>query len=391
MGLPLLTVVAMARVGGGLEAITSPIGKKAGMLLGLATYLCIGPMFATPRTATVSFEIGVAPFIGHSALGLLLFTAVYFGLVLLLSLYPSKLMDTVGKLLTPILIAALLLIGGAAFVLPAGALSASAGNYQSVPLAEGFVQGYQTMDALAALVFGLIIVNAIKDNGVTDQRLHTRYTIMAGLIAALGLGLVYISLTYLGGHSMDIAGEVHTGAQVLTAFVQHTFGGAGTWLLAFVILLACLTTGVGLVCACGAYFSQLLSVSYRTMVVLLCAVSLIVANQGLAQLIAVAVPVLYTIYPVAIALVVLSLLSGCWRHQGLVFVPVICVALAFGLLDGLKAAGFAQWTPDGLERLPGAAMGMGWLTPVLAAMVAMALVDRAHARRRIRPPQKRWG
>lgn len=376
VGLPLLTVVALARVGGGMPALTAPLGKAAGIVLGAAVYLSIGPLFATPRTATVSFSMGLAPFVGDTPLHLFLFTCGYFALVLLLSLYPGKLMDNIGKLITPVLILALLVLGGAAFFLPAGALGTASSAYVQQPLAEGFLQGYQTMDALGALVFGVVIVNAIRSQGIQDARLQTRYAIAAGVIAAMGLGLVYVSLVYLGAHSAQLVPDASTGVQVLTSYVQHTFGSAGMWLLAAVILLACLTTGVGLVSACGVYFSQLLPVSYRTVVVVVSAFSLGAANLGLAQLIAIAVPALYTIYPVAIALVALSLLSRCWHNPRRVFRPVLLVALGFGLLDGLKAAGLEQWIPSALLSLPGSSMGLGWLLPVLTAWVCAAVWDR---------------
>lgn len=385
VGLPLLTVVALARVGGGMPALTAPLGKAAGIALGVAVYLCIGPLFATPRTATVSFAMGVAPFVGDTPVNLLLFTCVYFALVLLLSLYPGKLMDNIGKIITPVLILALAIVGGAAFFLPTGLLSAATGNYVHQPLAEGFLQGYQTMDALGALVFGVVIVNAIKSQGIHDARLHTRYAIAAGVIAALALGLVYISLVYLGAHNAHLAANASTGVDVLTRYVEHTFGNPGLWLLATVILLACLTTGVGLVSACGVYFSQLLPLSYRTVVILISAFSLGAANLGLAQLIAIAVPVLYTIYPVAIALVGLNLLSRCWRNPRTVFAPVLLVALIFGLVDGLKAAELQAWIPSLLLSLPGASMGLGWLLPVLVACALAAAFDRL---RRPCPPSR---
>ena len=200
VGLPLLGVVALARVGGGLDTLTRPIGRTAGLILAIAIYLTIGPFFATPRTATVSFEMGLAPFVGNTPAMLLVFTIVYFVLVALLSLFPGKLMDNVGKIITPVLILALAVLGGSAFLAPAGGYSVSTEAYatQGAAFAEGFLQGYQTMDALASLIFGLVIVNAIKAAGVTDGKLHTRYCIYAGIIAATCLGLVYVSLMYLG-------------------------------------------------------------------------------------------------------------------------------------------------------------------------------------------------
>ena len=376
VGLPLLGVVALARVGGGLDSLTSPIGRIAGLILAIAIYLTIGPLFATPRTATVSFEMGLAPFVGNTPGMLMAFTISYFVAVALLSLFPGKLMDNVGKIITPVLILALVVLGGAAILAPAGGYSVSTEAYasQTASFAEGFLQGYQTMDALASLIFGIVIVNAIKAAGVTDGKLHTRYCIYAGLIAATCLGLVYISLIYLGATSSNLAENATTGVQILTAFVQHTFGPAGLWLLAIVIMLACLTTGIGLITACSAFFSELTGTSYRVMVVGLSIFSAIVANMGLAQLIAVSIPVLVGLYPLAIALIALSLLHR-WNHAPRVYIPVMAVALVFGLFDAAKAAKLDMLVPDWLDSLPGAALGMGWVLPVVAVLVITGVAD----------------
>src|SRR5690606_37829224 len=140
VGLPLLTVVALARVGGGMSALTAPIGKVAGLLLGVLVYLTIGPLFATPRTATVSFEVGFAPFIGSGGGARAIYTIVYFGSVILLALFPGKLINTVGKIITPVLIVALVVLAAAAVFLPAGVIGAPTGFYVDAPLSQGFVQ-----------------------------------------------------------------------------------------------------------------------------------------------------------------------------------------------------------------------------------------------------------
>ena len=382
VGLPLLGVVALARVGGGLDTLTSPIGKLAGTLMGLSIYLTIGPFFATPRTATVSFEVGMAPFTGNTPEALMWFTLGYFALVMVLSLFPGKLMDNIGKIITPALIVVLGVLGIAAFVAPAGDIAAApAAEYASAgqALAQGFLMGYQTMDALASLVFGIVIVAAIKAAGVTDTRLHTRYTIYAGVIAAIGLGLVYVSLVYLGGMSGSVVEAGASGVQILNTYVDSTFGTAGIFLLAAVILLACLTTGVGLVSACSAYFSELTGINYRSVVVIMSVFSAAVANQGLAQLIAVAVPVLVGIYPPAIALIALGLMSKLFRNKSTVFVPVMIVALVLGIVDAIKAAGFDSVVPAFFNSLPGSALGLGWVLPVVIVLVLATVVDRSRA------------
>lgn len=376
VGLPLLTVVALARVGGGMPRLTAPLGKVAGTALAVAVYLAIGPLFATPRTAVVSFEMGLAPFVGNSSEALMGYSLAYFVAVLFLALNPGQLMENIGKFITPVLIAALLVLGGAAVFKPAGEIGTTAVEYQQLPLLQGFVQGYLTMDTLGALVFGIVIATAIRDHGVSEPRLITRYSIIAGLIAACGLSLVYLALFYLGATSQGIAGDAQNGVQILTAYVQHSFGTAGSLLLAIVITLACLTTAVGLLSACGEFFSGLLPVSYRAVVLVFGGFSLLVSNQGLTQLIKVSVPVLVGLYPLAIVLVALSLADRCWLSSRRVFVPAMAVTLVFGVIDGLGAAGFNEWVPKLFKQLPLAGQSLGWLAPVAITLAVSVLFDR---------------
>lgn len=378
VGLPLLTVVALARVGGGMPGLTAPLGRVAGLALAVAVYLAIGPLFATPRTAVASFEIGMQPFVGNSPAALFIYTLVYFAAVLFLSLNPGQLVDRVGKVITPVLIAALIVLGGAALFAPAAAVGEASGAYRSEPLVQGFLQGYLTMDALGALVFGIVIATAIRDRGITEASLVTRYSVIAGIIAAVSLSLVYLSLFYLGATSHELAVGAENGGQILTAYVGHTFGQGGSLLLAVVIILACLTTGVGLLTACGEFFSDLLKLPYRTVVVVLALFSMAVSNQGLTQLIAVSIPVLVGLYPLAIVLVALSLANRLWRSQALVFIPVMAMTLVFGVADGMTAAGFGAWVPEFFSRLPLADQSLGWLVPVLLTLAVAVLIDRIY-------------
>lgn len=376
VGLPLLTVVALARVGGGMDRLTAPLGKFASTVLAVAVYLAIGPLFATPRTAVVSFEMGIAPFSGNSGMPLFIYTLVFFAAMLFLVLNPGQLVNRIGKFITPVLLAALLVLGGAAILAPAGEVGAVNESYRGAPLIKGFLEGYLTMDTLGALVFGIVIATAIRDRGVTEPALVTRYSMIAGVIAAIGLSLVYLALFYLGATSQGIAGGAENGVQILTTYVQHTFGTSGSLLLAVVITLACLTTAVGLTTACGEFFSALLPVSYRSVVIVFALFSLLVANQGLTQLISVSVPVLVGLYPLAIVLVALSLLDRFWLSSSRVFVPVMAVTLVFGVVDGLAAAGLGSWVPALFTQLPLADQSMGWLVPVLVMLVLAVVTDR---------------
>lgn len=376
VGLPLAAIIALVRSGGDLFTVTQPIGRVAGTVFGVLVYLTIGPLFAIPRTTTVSFEVGVAYFLGDGPVALFIYSLIYFALVILIALYPGRLIDTVGKYITPVLILALLMLGGYAVLFPAEAVGVSNELYREAPLSRGFLQGYLTMDGLAGLVFGIVIVNAIRAREVTSTVLQTRYALIAAVIAAMGLALVYLSLVYLGATSNSIAPDADTGAVILAQYMQYSFGASGHVLLAVVITLACLTTAIGLTTACGEYFSGLLPLSYRTIVIAFGLFSLVAANQGLERLISFSVPVLVGLYPVAMTLVVLSLLLPLWVSPKRVFVPAMALAALMGIADGLEAAGLEFLTPGWLKVLPGASVDLAWLLPVLCVTVVAALLDR---------------
>ncbi len=261
VGLPVITVIALAKVGGSVDALSHPIGRYAGGLLAAVCYLAVGPLFAIPRTATVSFEVGVRAAARRERYGAVRLQPGVLPPRPGHFLYPGRLLDTVGRFLAPLKILALAILGVAAFLWPAGPIGTAQPEYTQAAFSQGFVNGYLTMDTLAALVFGIVIVNAIRSRGVQSPRLITRYAIVAGLIAGVGLVLVYVSLFRLGAGSHAIAADASNGAAVLHAYVQHTFGSLGSSFLAGLIALACLVTAVGLTCACAEYFCQRLPLS----------------------------------------------------------------------------------------------------------------------------------
>ena len=237
------------------------------------------------------------------------------------------------------------------------------------------------MDTLGALVFGIVIVNAIRSRGVESPKLITRYAIIAGLIAGVGLALVYVSLFRLGSGSHAVAAGASNGAAVLHAYVQYTFGSLGSGFLAVLISLACLVTAVGLTCACAEYFSKILPLSYKTLVVILALFSLFVSNLGLTKLIAFSIPVLTAIYPPCIVLVALSFCKGFWQEQGRIVGPVMLVSFIFGCIDALKGAGLAGWMPTQLVNLPLSEQGLAWLVPSVMTLVAAVVIDRMLGKR----------
>ncbi|AFJ47994.1 branched-chain amino acid transporter carrier protein BrnQ [Shimwellia blattae] len=380
VGLPVLTVVSLARVGGGMDLLSSPIGRTAGLLLATVCYLAVGPLFAAPRTATVSFEVGIAPLTGDGAMPLFIYSLIYFALVIGVSLYPGKLLDTVGHFLAPIKIIALIILSVAAIIWPAGGISSATEAYQNAAFSNGFVNGYLTMDTLGALVFGIVIVNAARSRGVTEARLLTRYTIWAGLIAGVGLALLYLALFRLGSDSASLVDQNANGAAILHAYVQHTFGGAGSMLLAALIFLACMVTAVGLTCACAEFFEQYLPLSYRTLVFILGLFSMVISNLGLSHLIQISVPILTAIYPPCIVLVVLSFTRPLWNNSSRIIAPAMLVSFIFGVIDGVKASAISDILPAWSTHLPLAEQGLAWVPPTVLVLIISIIWDKVAGR-----------
>ena len=374
VGLPVITIVALSRVEGSIQNLSSPLGKYASLLLTVVCYLAVGPLFATPRTATVSYEIGFSSYFGNASSSLLIYSLAYFAVVTIVSLYPNKILDTVGYFLSPLKIIALIILGLAAFFIPAGTPPAAINNYVNSPISEGIVNGYLTMDTLGALVFGIVIVKAITSRGVSDSKLITKYAVNAAIISGIGLTLVYLSLFKLGLGSHDVAPNAANGAIILHAYVQHAFGDMGAYFLSAMIFIACMVTAIGLTCACAEYFSSITKISYKTYVFILVGFSLVISNLGLTKLIAVSVPVLSAIYPPAITVILLSFCAHFFKKPSHVIAPTTFVAFIFGIFDGLKVAEFNL--PSILANLPLSEQNLAWFIPSVIVLVISAVIDR---------------
>ncbi|MFQ6276157.1 branched-chain amino acid transport system II carrier protein [Acinetobacter johnsonii] len=374
VGLPVITIIALSRVEGSIQILSSPLGKIASLILTITCYLTVGPLFATPRTATVSYEIGFSSYLGTSSSSLLIYSAIYFSVVTLISLYPNKILDTVGYVLSPLKILSLTILGIAAMMIPTGFVPPAINNYVDSPVSEGFVNGYLTMDTLGALVFGIVIIQAIRSRGVSNPKLITRYAVIASIISGIGLTVVYLSLFKLGLGSHEVAANASNGAVILHAYVQHAFGDLGSIFLSAMIFIACMVTAIGLTCACAEYFSSITKIGYKVWVFILIGFSFIISNLGLTKLIAFSVPVLSAIYPPAIVVIMLSFGWKFFNHPRRVIAPVTAVSLVFGILDGLKVANFEL--PYALTHLPLAEQNLAWLIPSLVVFVIAIVIDK---------------
>ncbi|MEL7292842.1 MAG: branched-chain amino acid transport system II carrier protein [Pseudomonadota bacterium] len=374
VGLPLVTIVAIAVAGGSWEHLTKDLPKRAGMLMAVLIFIIIGPAFAAPRTGLVAYEMAVKPFFIDAVQShLTVFSILFFAVAMFFAWSQGKLIDVIGKVLTPLLFIGLVVLAAAVFIDPQGEMIAAQGEYLTHPLQKGFLEGYNTMDTFGSLMFGVLIVDALRQKGITEQKATAKYLISAACIAAAGLAFVYISLFYLGATSAAVAAGADNGGVVLSLYVQSLFGPYGQIVLSVIVLLACLTTAIGLISACSDYFSSLTPLSYKAWVVINGVACAVVANVGLSQLIALSVPVLFALYPVAIALVALTFLRNKMPNPQAAYRVVILVSLLFALIDAAKVAGVDV---SALSMLPLFDIGMGWLLPTAVAIVAMFFVGK---------------
>lgn len=382
-GLPLLGVLAFSYSGTkDVQELASRVAPWYGVLFSVALYLAIGPLFASPRTATVSFEIGVVPFLGEltplqKQIYLALFALAFFGVAYWLSISPGKLVDRIGRILTPTLLFTIAILVITAAVKPMGALQAPVESYQENVLAKGIIEGYGTMDALASLVFAIIVIDAIRQMGIENKQDILRLTTKAGLVAAGCLAIVYLFIGYMGATSVAGIGLQDNGALVLSKTAEHYFGLGGKILLGIIVFLACLSTAVGLITSCGEYFNRLFpQMSYHAWVVVFTLMSFAFANFGLSEIIRLAIPVLMLLYPLTVAIIALSFLHPLFHGKRVVYICTIAATSVLALFDGWKAF---VGTEDGTatahlnnvlaQSLPLYAAGLGWVLPAAVGFI----------------------
>lgn len=380
VGLPLLAIVAIAKAGGDLQILANRVSPTFGVIFTSIVYLAIGPFFAVPRTGSVSYEIGIAPFLPEAAADhwapLFITSVIFFAFILFLAINPSKLVDRVGKILTPVLLAVILLLAIKSFISPMGEPGAAIGKYTKSPLTEGFVQGYLTMDVLSALVFGIVILQALRDMGMSDTKKQVKTTIFAGIVAALGLSFVYISLGQIGNTSIDAIGTFDNGGTIIAKSAEVLFGKLGSVILSATILLACISTAVGLLTANAQFFNKLFpKISYKTFLVIFTIFSAAITNVGLETIISASLPVLLIIYPLAMVLMVLSLFDNFFKGGKIVYILALIPTFFVSLNDGLKEMKITI-TPyvNILKALPLYEQSLAWLVPaIIGALIGLII------------------
>ena len=386
VGLPLLGVAALGiSRSDGLFALSSKVNRPYAYFFTCLLYLTIGPFFAIPRCATVSFTVGleqILPQNGNMQLYLLLFTVAFFIAALLFSLFPGKILTWVGKFLNPFFLLFLGILIIVALVSPAATSISSVeplGGYAAQPFFTGFLEGYNTMDALASLAFGIIVVQVIRELGVTEPSAVAGNTVRAGIFSCLLMGIIYIAVTAVGAKSRGVLPAAENGGVALAQISQTYLGRIGLLILAITVTLACLKTAVGLITSCAETFNGLFpkGPSYRAWAVIFTLVSLSIANFGLSTIIEYSVPVLMFLYPLAITLILLALFGRFYHHDKAVYNWVIGLTLIGSLYDLLRTLPATLRTAchlDGIIEsigsvLPLAGLGLGWICPAAVGLV----------------------
>ena len=381
VGIPLLGVmsIGLARSEGLLD-LSGRVSPRFRLLFTCALYLTIGPLFAIPRCAATSFTIGLAPFLGGGKAWLwqLGFSLLFFGAVLFFSLKPSKILDSVGKFLNPafLLFLGVMLVTALIKPVQSAAAVAPSGDYVQSAFFAGFLQGYDTLDALASLAFGIIVIRAVRQLGVTEPGRVAVSTVNAGLVSMFLMALIYAATALVGAQSFSLYGErlsdpSFTGGDALAIIARHYFGGMGGLLLAVTVTLCCMKTAVGLVTACAETFEEMFpgKLSYRWWAVLFSGASMLISNFGLSKIIEFSAPVLYFLYPLAIVLILLGLFGRLFGHARPVYQWTMGFTLAAAALELCRVLGIRPVADFVGRILPFYTYGLGWLLPAAIGFI----------------------
>lgn len=361
VGLPLLAIVACSKGDGTFESIGNKIDRKFVLIFTTVLFMAIGPLMAVPRTAATTFEISINPF--FPKIPAIVAITVYFAINLFFVLKQSSIVDTIGKFLTPALLLLLIVLIVKGVISPIGTIVNT--NTSSV-LSSSLIEGYQTMDALGALLFASIVTTSLKDKGYKGKEMP-KMIFKSGLVAAIGLAFIYGGLTYIGAQTSSlVTGEIgKTGLLLLIS--ESVLGNMGPAIIGVAMGLACLSTSIGLVSVGASFFEKISNgkLSYKLNAIVISIISLGVASLGVDKIVALSGPVLNLLYPVSITIIVTTLLSKYLKNMKAVRLGVY-TSLVFSLLlliPGLN-----------LSFLPMADLGFGWVVPTVLAIIIGLIV-----------------
>ena len=393
VGIPMLAVVALglSRSEGVVE-LSGRVSKGYSLFFCTLLYLTIGPLFAIPRCASTAFSVGAVKLLpaGHDGLFLALFSLVFFAIVLYFSLKPGGIMTWIGKWLNPVFLLFLAVLVIAAPLKPITGVSAvtPATGYETGGGAffRGFLEGYNTLDALAGLAFGIVVIDVVRSHGVSQPEDVARSTARAGIFSCLFMGFIYLFITLISTQSAPVCASASNGGEVLGLIADHYFSAAGSVLLTAIVTFACLKTAIGLVTSCSKAFVDMFpkGPGYNQWAVIFSVVSFGIANFGLSSIVAWCVPVLMFLYPLAITLVLLALFGKAFGNRKGVYVWTTAFTLVAAIFDMIGAVSgmipgnalLSGLTGFAGKVLPLYSLGLGWVCPAAVGFIVGLIVSR---------------
>ena len=385
VGIPILGVAAIGNThSDGLQSLAGKVGKKYSYFFTCLLYLTIGPFFAIPRCATTSFTTGIVPLIGDripETAALWVFSLIFFGLVLFFSLRPGNITLWIGKIINPVFLVFLAILLISALLHPGGAVALAEPDsaYQSGALFSALAEGYGTMDAIAGLAFGIIVIDIIRQMGVTEDAAVAGDVLGSGILTGLLMVLIYVLTILMGARSRALFEISENGGIALAQISGYYLGDAGSVILAVTITFACLKTSIGLVTSCSEAFVRMFPklLSYRAWAVIFTVFSFGVSNIGLSSIIRYSIPVLMLIYPPAIVLILLALTGKLFEHDRRIYRCVTVFTWAAAVFD------FFKTLPEGMQTflhldqavelagkiLPFFNLNLGWVVPAVTGLM----------------------
>lgn len=365
--LPVVGIVVVTKTNG-LKNLAGRVDKVFGLVFTIATYLAIGPALAAPRAGVLPFEIAVKPFLseGNAKIGLLIYTIIFFSIVYWFSLTPSKLLDRIGKVLSPAFLCLVILLFIGTIVKPLGSYAQPAADYVPLMGIQGFLDGYMTLDILAALNYGLVVAYIIKEKGVNDEKEMSNVILKTGIGAGILLFVIYFILSHIGAMTAIKLPDAKNGIEILSFVSKYTYGKVGFVILSGMFTIACLNIGIALVTSISQYFTQLVDkISYKKWVTFWTVLTFVIANMGLEKIMSYSVPVLLIIYPPAIVLVFISLIDKQIKSSRLVYSMTIYPTLFVSIISTLKIPGLLNI----VQKLPLHTYDLGWVCVALVFFI----------------------
>lgn len=367
IGLPLLGIIASAKAGGSVDDLGRKVSPLFSKFLGITVVLSIGPLLAIPRTGATAYEMGMLPIMPE--VSPILFSIIYFGLSLALVIKPNNVIDRIGKILTPVLLVILGIIIFKGVFDPMG-LPVSEGLEK--PFSDGFTTGYQTMDALASILFGGMVTATLIRNGYNSKEDRLAMTKKAGILAAIGLTIVYGGLGYLGATGGSLFPKDISKVDLIMNIANNSLKNYGEIGLGLVVSLACLTTTIGLIATVGQYFSEITKekLKYEWIVIVTTIFSALLSVRGVESIIIFSEPILQFIYPVVIVMILLTIfLKDDSKVNKNIYRYSIIATLMVSILEVLNRLKILSKITNIVKYLPFTSSGLGWIVPAVIGII----------------------